>query len=347
MRTKITLLNPISPLICLTVVLTFTVLPVVLWPTTVLAQTTSSTPPPLPPSNELVVVAGGYGVDLIDVDGTVVYQAEPGARLVAKERTADNQWLLVTSADGTSGWALREQLLVFDRIALPTQDISISLPPTPTPEPIAVPTTIPANTDAQPAATDASESVMADEADIGAQDEEHMAQSDDMLTAATTGMVQTGSARLNVRSGPGGSYSIVAKAADGDSVDILARSADERWLQIAQPAIAGGFGWVAAQYIDLALPMADLPVSAASNEAVASSAMPNRPSNSAATPPGAEIARCGPAGWAARKVGLSGSQWWHNLSVQSGYWATDIVDRWYGSLVESGWHPSCLYAWRG
>ena len=51
--------------------------------------------------------------------------------------------------------------------------------------------------------------------------------------AAQTATVNTAGGRLNVRSGPGTSYSVIASLARGETVSALACSRDDAWIQIA------------------------------------------------------------------------------------------------------------------
>ena len=89
------------------------------------AQITPPTPLPIPTEMELVVVAGGRGAELYRADGTLIRRIAAGERLIASKRSGDNEWLLVTTPDGTEGWAARGSLIIFERIALPTEDIVI------------------------------------------------------------------------------------------------------------------------------------------------------------------------------------------------------------------------------
>jgi N-acetylmuramoyl-L-alanine amidase len=75
--------------------------------------------------------------------------------------------------------------------------------------------------------------------------------------------VNSGSARLNVRSGPGTSYAIVAKAETGERYPVQARDASREWLQVQLDEDSEAFGWVSAQYVRFDGDVADLPVSTA------------------------------------------------------------------------------------
>lgn len=63
---------------------------------------------------------------------------------------------------------------------------------------------------------------------------------------------------LNVRSGPGADYDRVTQLSNGNQIEILARTADQKWLHVTLPA--GGSGWVSAAYVDTGLPVDRYPV---------------------------------------------------------------------------------------
>jgi uncharacterized protein YraI len=65
-----------------------------------------------------------------------------------------------------------------------------------------------------------------------------------------TGTV-AGDARLNVRAAPDTATAVIGQLLPGDAVAITGRTVDGRWLRIA---LAGGEGWVSAQYVDLSVP---------------------------------------------------------------------------------------------
>ncbi len=70
--------------------------------------------------------------------------------------------------------------------------------------------------------------------------------------------------QLNVRSGPGGSFEVVRAVTLGQQFDVMGKSADSQWLQLAENGAAIGFS--AAQYFDLDGDLAGVPV--ADSEAV-------------------------------------------------------------------------------
>jgi len=66
---------------------------------------------------------------------------------------------------------------------------------------------------------------------------------------------------LNVRSGPGTNYPVVASLKKGDAVDIVGRSKDSQWARIALPKAPEA--WVSAQYLDISIDFARMAVAAA------------------------------------------------------------------------------------
>lgn len=62
----------------------------------------------------------------------------------------------------------------------------------------------------------------------------------------TSAQLTVNAANLNVRSGPGAYYAIIAVLQNGQTAEVTGRSYDAGWWQIRVP---GGFGWVSAQYV--------------------------------------------------------------------------------------------------
>lgn len=71
-----------------------------------------------------------------------------------------------------------------------------------------------------------------------------------------TGVVTTG--QLNVRTGPGVSYTVVTRIDEGQTVSLLARNTSATWVKVRLPNAVEG--WVNASYIRASVPLADLPV---------------------------------------------------------------------------------------
>ncbi|MDW8316379.1 MAG: META domain-containing protein [Anaerolineae bacterium] len=58
-----------------------------------------------------------------------------------------------------------------------------------------------------------------------------------------------GAQALNVRSGPGTVYPVIAVAREGDEGEIVGRSADGRWWAVKAPSLPGGIAWVSADFV--------------------------------------------------------------------------------------------------
>jgi uncharacterized protein YraI len=197
----------------------------------------------------LVAVVRSGGTDLLDAPGgSSVQSLGPGAVVTPTGRSADAAWVLVDTSDAT-GWIAAERLVIVTLDALPVVDAAA-----------------PATETAAPAATPklsgpTPESVATPEASPPA---------DPVVTPAgsVTGTVTTEDMRLNVRSGPGVSYTVIGKAAPGEALAVTAASRDGLWLRVARGDLPGGSGWVAAEYLALQgdvgqLPVADAEASAA------------------------------------------------------------------------------------
>ena len=71
-----------------------------------------------------------------------------------------------------------------------------------------------------------------------------------------TGVVTTG--RLNVRTGPGVSYTVVTRVDEGATLSLLARNQTATWVQVR--TADGLEGWVNASYIRASVAIAELPL---------------------------------------------------------------------------------------
>ncbi|MCB0062515.1 MAG: PD40 domain-containing protein [Caldilineaceae bacterium] len=270
----------------------FSVLPQQLW-----AQ--SDTPPvlPIPADDELIVVAGGQDAMIYAADGTVVATAAAGDQLVASARSADDSWLLVRTADDREGWAQRGALLVFDRMTLPMIDLDVT-----------------AMTQAAASATATAEEMAASATEVTTDTTENIpavalteptvAVTAEPTTTATmaeqtvSALVRTGSERLNVRGGPGVTYPVVGKAANGETLSVIGRNADQSWLQVTLDQADGGFGWVATQFVAVTEPLGGLPVADAVNSDMAATMVQSTGAHSAtvADSSGAAATRSQPTG---------------------------------------------------
>ncbi len=255
-------------------------------PSRLLAQTAEPVALPAPADDELIVVAGGYGASLYTPAGTHLVDATAGDRLIATARSADDQWLLVRTAEEQRGWTARTALIIFDRMALPVAEVDVALlaaaaTAEPTVVPVAATAAMPTDTMA-PVTPITTTGTTTDAIPVATTDMVQMAAP---ATASIMALVRTGSARLNVRSGPGVNYPLVDRVATGATLAVIARNSDQSWLQVERPDLAGGFGWVATQFVAVTEPLSELPVVDTINSDVATIATPqdNLPSAPAMT----------------------------------------------------------------
>ena len=209
----------------------------------------------------IVVLVGAEGATLLAAPADPSGQPlVAGVVFTAVGRTEDGNWLAVQAVDGTSGWIATTELVVFGVTRLPVLELAaftvnlgvaapapattVALSPT-----VATTTAVLSETIATTAITTVATT--------------------DAAVVTTASATVTSSGRLNVRSGPGTSYTIVAKANAGDEVSVLARNDAADWVQIQMPDSPDGVGWVAARYLDFAGELADLPVSTTASSAPA------------------------------------------------------------------------------
>ena len=187
-----------------------------------------------------VVVRPG-GADLYSAPaGDVVATLPTGTIFTANGRTADQSWVIGQTADGTSGWLPVARLIAVGVELLPVYDGAQAAP-------VGTPTT-----EAAPAGTPAS-----------SEPPTEPLTSTTTTALSVTGTVASGSDRLNVRSGPGTAYGIVAKALPGESYPVVGRSSDGAWLQITLGEtgdLATSAGWVSAAYLQLEGDVTTLPI---------------------------------------------------------------------------------------
>lgn len=208
---------------------------------TIVPPTPTFTPTPLPPLDKVVAVVAVGGVTLWDgTSGLFMGQAGQGALFTATARSSDGQWLYGTLEDGSNGWARIDQLIVFDAERLRAEDVVI-MPITPTP--------VVASGEAAPAA----------QAERAATDVPILRPTP-VAGDAALARVTLQDARLNLRSGPGSNYIVIAKANPDEQFAVLGRNASGTWLQLALPDVVGGFGWAAAEFLATGATVADFPV---------------------------------------------------------------------------------------
>ncbi len=204
--------------------------------------------------SSVVAIVGAKGTLIWQTDGSLLTTLEAGTKLNATEQTADGTWLQVTNGS-TAGWVESATLVIFDqnKLAVATLPEAIvgataqtAAPTTPSEE------AAPAQNefDAQNLMTDSAPASESAEAAIAA------------TTPAVTATVVTTGARLNIRSGPDTTYTIAAKATNGTTLTVLGRDESGAWLEVQLPDDSAATGWIAATYVQLAVPVTEVPASA-------------------------------------------------------------------------------------
>jgi len=209
----------------------------------------SASSPRVPPSGQawlstgatLAVVRAG-GASLYDDGGQVVLELPMGAAVKVIGRTADNAWFYGSTRDGVAGWVSAASVLIFGVRHVPERQ-GFSGPP---------------GAGKAVAAVSSADDTSLNEA---------YAVAVTPGTAAASGnqaFATSGSQRLNVRSGPGTAYPIIASVASGTPLTTTARNADAEWIRVEGTDLPGATGWVSARYLTLEGHGQDLPVAASS-----------------------------------------------------------------------------------
>jgi uncharacterized protein YraI len=187
-----------------------------------------------PVSGPVIVRPGGASL-YSTPEGDVVTTLTTGTVFTAMGRTEDQAWIVGQTVEGRSGWLRVEQVIA----------VGIDL------------LSVYSGTTALPAGT---EPVPGDAALISPN---LPMTATSAVTSTLMGTVASGDDRLNIRNGPGTTYTIVGKALPGESYSLIGRTADATWLQIDRGD--GAMGWVSAGYLSLngnviSLPIISLPI---------------------------------------------------------------------------------------
>jgi uncharacterized protein YgiM (DUF1202 family) len=184
-------------------------------------------------STAQVAVVGATGAELYDAPEGEVVEALPLADAVTVGgRNADGTWLSITTGDGQKGWVPADDIVVFGIENLPVlSDAGAESP----------------EAAATPAATEAMEAA----AETAAPTPE--------AAPGVIARVAVEETRLNIRSGPGADYRIIAKAQPDDELAATGRDASGAWVRIAGEDLPSGEGWVAAEFVTLEPAGAELP----------------------------------------------------------------------------------------
>ena len=170
-------------------------------------------------SNPLLRIVGvirSGGAALADgPSGTSAIVLPAGEIVTLLQRSQDDGWLEVRRGDGSSGWVSQLELLTAGISKLPRVGEAMAA-----------------------RAASASETVAIVAAPV----------TDSASVRAT---VRTDGSRLNVRSGPGADFPVVAKADNANSYPALATDAGKGWVQIEIADAPDGTGWVSARFVVL------------------------------------------------------------------------------------------------
>ena len=219
-------------------------------------QVTTSTAQAAEPGLSLTSLAGVAevaGTPVWSDDGTLLATLESGSLLTVKARTDDGTWLAV-AADGGSGWAQSSTVIAYGLHNLATAAL-----------PAAV-ASAGAQAGSAPAVTTAGAVPSATEASLALADLIPTSSSADGLQPAQAASIElvaqvaAAGSRLNVRSGPGAGYQVVAKADDGAEYRVVGRSAAGDWLLLQLSADTSDVGWVSAGYVELNGDIQTLPI---------------------------------------------------------------------------------------
>lgn len=219
---------------------------------------------PATATSEPVVITGVAGVNgavVWDDAGNVIGTLDSGALLDVKASAADRAWLLVETASG-AGWVQSSEVIAYGLGRLET----VLLPGA-----VAASTQATTSAPADGAADASVTSVTAatvDDGSVLAVTAEEVAVSGQPASAVALMATVTGTgSNLNIRSGPGTDYAVVAKAADGSQHQAVGRNEAGDWLLLQLSDDAANVGWAASEYIELGgdlqtLPAANVTVSA-------------------------------------------------------------------------------------
>jgi trimeric autotransporter adhesin len=204
----------------------------------------------------LAGVAEVGGTRVWSDEGTLLATLDSGSLLTVKARTGDGTWLAVTT-DAGSGWAQTSSAIAYGLQNLVTTVVPAAVASASAQAGgVAEAATTAAASAADPSATGASLAL----ADLVPTSSTGGAQLAQAAAAQLTAKIAATGSRLNVRSGPGISYQVVAKAGDGTEYQAVGRSAAGDWLLLQLSADIGDIGWVSAGYVELNGDIQALPV---------------------------------------------------------------------------------------
>lgn len=212
--------------------------------------------PDTPPDTRLAVV-GPYAASLWNRAGTEKQVTLPaGTLLTAAGRSADGQWLYVYQADGSDPTLAAIQssnTIIVDAASLPV--LAANAPPAILPA-----DAVHVNSQMTPTAGRAK--ITTDTTPAPALSLTTSVTPSIAGSASITAEVNAGSVQLNVRSGPGTDYPVIAKVATGAVLAVLGRNDTGDWLEVSTTGATGSTGWVSSAYVGLNQLATSLPIMA-------------------------------------------------------------------------------------
>ena len=242
-------------------------------------------------STSIVAIVGTADAQLLSADtGDLLEALGSGTPLHITHRSEDGQWLYVNSED-RAGWVESAAVLSFGMDKLLTMPFSVAFEASASRDAVTNDTAQPLVTDAT---IDVSTAVSFDDASIqtvsttdlerDAADVAEAAPTEDVQTQpveSIIGTVTLTSSRLNVRSAPTTSSTIVAKAYPAEEYVVLAQDESGDWIQIA--LADGEFGWISAAYMAVSVTQETMPISTETSELPAFEERPATEEGNAAT----------------------------------------------------------------
>lgn len=239
------------------------------------SQSPDSTAPATVASSSAVPVTGtpteigvvrGSGTNLMNSPaGDVVVSLPTGNAVTAIARSADSQWLHVITPEGNSGWVPTSAIIIFRLETLAVEEPGAANDAPAISEPVAaesgateatgMQSTVTEPTTSEPAATEAAANTTQPAAETGLRPAPVLQEGQIAATVALTG------SRLNVRSGPGTEYAVIANAYPTELFLAVARNEAATWVQIQLPEAPDQVAWVSADYITLNATIQELSVS--------------------------------------------------------------------------------------
>jgi len=189
-------------------------------------------------------------------------QIQPGQAVTILSRSDDGGWLNVSLPDGTSGW-VRADLIALDAVPVPSATSSPTATPTQTLTPTITLTAspLPSGTPEPSETLPPSETPLASATPTITPTERVLPPSWTPGPAFTPTPPESvalarviSDSSVNVRSGPGTTFTPVGTAAPGDTFQVLGRNDDGSWVRIDYPNLeAGQEAWIADFLLEISV----------------------------------------------------------------------------------------------